>query len=304
MQLPELATKKSTAQLCDVKMKRTLERQRQCLAQRPAGRRRSGTVDNSAARDSTTVEKHEPARLSRRSPDRGEIEVGTVVYYRVRFDHPARGDGGRLNASRTRDRLTLVALGLGVTVPFIYYGIQLLCASFQPSYSFIGQAASELGADWAVRPWVFNAAFMVQGAVTLVAAVGFLAGMRRAGVREGLAVLAAGVVAVNGVHLLWAGYFPMPDRRHGGYALFIAAMTLVPIVLTAALWRGGGAGLRAYFAATLVLLAVMVPVVSGVAGFDRSSARGLKQRMYTLTVYPPIGVAAGVLIARMRRPVG
>ena len=56
---------------------------------------------------------------------------------------------------------------------------------------------------------------------------------------------------------------------------------------------------RAYFAATLVLLAVMVPVMSGVSGLDTHAYRGLVQRVFTLAVFPPIGVAAFVLARRV-----
>jgi hypothetical membrane protein len=208
-----------------------------------------------------------------------------------------------LNALRARDRATLAALALGVTIPFIYYGLQVLCASFDPGYSFVRQAASELGSDRAARPGIFNAGIMVQGVVTLVAAAAFLRAMLRVRIHPMLACLASAALAVNGVQTLWAGYFPMPDPRHGGHPAFIIAMILLPVLLAASLWRGSGPLLKAYFLATLLLLLAMVPVMSGKIGIDTSHITGLKQRVFTLTVFPPIAVAAAVLLRRLRRVV-
>jgi hypothetical membrane protein len=213
----------------------------------------------------------------------------------------ANTTGGPLSSPRTRDRITLAALAVAVAIPFLYYGIQLLCAAFEPDYSFIRQAASELGSDRAARPQWFNAGIMVQGVVTLVAAPGFLRAMWRLGVHPILALLVAAALAVNGVHTMWAGYFPMPDPRHGGHLAFIIAMTALPILLTAALWQGSGPLLKAYFLATLVLLLAMVPVMSNKIGVDTTHIRGLRQRVFTLTVFPPIAVSACVLARRLRR---
>jgi hypothetical membrane protein len=206
---------------------------------------------------------------------------------------------------RHTDRLTLAALTLGMTIPFIYYGIQITAASYEPAYSFVRQVASELGSDRAARPAVFNVGIMVQGVVSLVAAAGFLRATLRVGVRPALAFLIAAALAVNGVQMVWAGHFPLPDPRHAGYPLFVLAVTLLPVLLTAALWKGSGVVLKAYFVATLVLLLAMVTLRSGATGIDTTHVRGLVQRIYTLTVFPPVAVAAGVLLVRLRpsRPV-
>ena len=206
-----------------------------------------------------------------------------------------------METPHTRDRLTLAALYLALTIPFIYYGVQVACAAFEPNYSFVGQAASELGSDRAARPQWFNAGIMVQGVVTLIAAAGFLRAMLRLRVRAVLACLAAAALAVNGVQTLWAGYFPMPDPRHGGHPAFIVAMILLPVLHTAALWKRSGRPLRLYFVATLLLLLAMIPIMSGMSGIDTVPVRGLLQRIYTLTVFPVIGVAAWVLAGRFRR---
>src|SRR5260221_601672 len=146
-----------------------------------------------------------------------------------------------LRPVRTHDAFTLTALGAAVLIPFIYYGIQILCAFYNPGYSFIHQVASELGSNRAARPVLFNIGIMVQGVLTLIASFGFLRATLRLGVNPTLSLLIFLALATNGIQMLWAGYFPLPDRRHAGHPPFIIATTLLPILLTAALWKGSGA---------------------------------------------------------------
>ena len=199
------------------------------------------------------------------------------------------------------DQATPWALRAGVAVPFVYYGLQALAAPFFPGFTILRTTASELGSDLTPYGGLFNAGIMAQGALTLVAALGFFAALRRLGGNAILAGLTAAAVAMNGVQTLWAGYFPMPDPRHGGHPVFIVAMLLVPVLLPVALWRRGGPGLKAYFVATLALLAAVFPLMSGVSGLDTNAYRGLLQRVFTLAIFPPIGVAAYSL-ARQLRP--
>jgi hypothetical protein len=192
-------------------------------------------------------------------------------------------------------RPTLLLLHLGVLVPFVYYGIQAAAAPFFPNFSFVGTTASELGSDLSRHPAVFNAGIMSLGVITLLASVGFLAALRRTGVSPVLAPLVAADLALNGVQTLWAGLHPLPDPRHGGYPVFVAGMLALPVLITLSLWRRASPRLRAYLVATLLLLAAMVPIFTGLTGIDRHAYRGLIQRVFTLTIFPPIGVAAWVL---------
>jgi hypothetical protein len=48
--------------------------------------------------------------------------------------------------------VTRVALGLGIAVPFLSYGTQIIAAPFCPGYSFRAQAASLLGSDLSMIP--------------------------------------------------------------------------------------------------------------------------------------------------------
>src|SRR5262245_55266931 len=134
------------------------------------------------------------------------------------------------NRRRTMaDAATLWCLRCGIAVPIIYYGLQALAAPFFPGFSILRTTASELGSDLAPYAPLFNAGIMLQGALTLAASAGFFGALRRLGGHPGLAALPAVVVAVNGVQTLWAGYYPMPDPRHGGHPVFVVAMLLVPV---------------------------------------------------------------------------
>ena len=43
----------------------------------------------------------------------------------------------------------------------------------------------------------------------------------------------------------------------------------------------------------------MVPLMRGMTGLDAHAYRGLLQRVFTLAIFPPIGVAAYVLARRL-----
>ncbi|WP_165232107.1 DUF998 domain-containing protein [Aquisphaera insulae] len=199
----------------------------------------------------------------------------------------------------TADWLTLRALWLGIAIPFLYYGIQAAAAPFFPGFSFVGTTASELGSDRSGHPVIFNLGIMVQGVATLVAAFGFLLAFERLGINRLFAWPTSLAIAMNGVQTLWAGYFPMPDPRHGGHPVFLVFMLAQPILLAVSMrplvdWR-----LRAYFLANLVLLAAMVPVMMQLTGLDTHTYRGLIQRLFALAIFPPIGVAAFALARRV-----
>ena len=141
---------------------------------------------------------------------------------------------------------------------------------------------------------------MLAGVAGLVASVGFLRAFRQLGANPILAWLVSIAVAATGLASVWAGVFPLPDPRHSGHPSLLIAMILVPLVLPATLWTlGMSRPLAAYFAATIGLLVVIFPIMSGMTGLDTHSYRGLFQRIFALTVFPPIAVGAYVLARRV-----
>jgi hypothetical membrane protein len=197
-------------------------------------------------------------------------------------------------------RRTLFLLRLGVLVPFVYYGTQAVAAPFFPNFSFVGTTASEMGSSLSRHPAIFNTGIIALGVITLLTSLGYLLALRHVGVDPALALVTSADIALNGVQMLWAGLHPLPDPRHAGYTVFVAGMVALPVLIILSLWRRASPPLRAYFVATLLLLAAMVPVVSGVTGIDRRTYRGIIQRLYTLTTFPPIAIGAWALERRLR----
>ena len=207
----------------------------------------------------------------------------------IRPDHPARSEA-----------VTLGALGCGMAVPLLYYGFQAIAAPFFPGFSLVSTTASELGSDLSRNPQVFNGGILLLGMFSLIASLGFLRALIRLGIPPLLRILTFLAVAMNGAQSLWAGAYPMPDPRHGGHPTFILAMLLLPPLLTASLWRLADRRLKTYFIATLLLLIAMVPLMSGMSGLDTHAYRGLLQRVFTLSIFPPIGISAYVLARRLK----
>jgi hypothetical membrane protein len=198
------------------------------------------------------------------------------------------------------DRTTLRALHAGIAVPFLYYGVQAAASPFFGDFSFVGTTASELGSDLSRHPAVFNGGTMLQGIACFVASVGFFRAFGRLRIHPAFAWPISIAVVIAGLGSLWAGYYPLPDPRHGGTPAFLVAMLLLPPLFAAALWASGHAALKIYLVANLVLLAVMFPTMSGLTGLDTHAYRGLFQRIFAFTIFPPIGVAAYVLAGRIR----
>jgi hypothetical protein len=69
------------------------------------------------------------------------------------------------------DQITLRAVGAGMAVPFLYYGVQAMAAPFFPGSGFIGTTASELGSDLSEHPSVFNGGTMLQGIACVIASL-------------------------------------------------------------------------------------------------------------------------------------
>jgi hypothetical membrane protein len=68
----------------------------------------------------------------------------------------------------------VAALGMGVAVPFLYFGIQVVASLFWPGYSFLNQDASTLGSASSRFPAIFNVGSIVVGVLTLVASLAFM----------------------------------------------------------------------------------------------------------------------------------
>jgi glucan biosynthesis protein C len=185
-------------------------------------------------------------------------------------------------------------------VPLLYYGVQAVAAPFFPGFSFLGTTASALGSDRSNRPRIFNAGTILVGIAALVASLGFLRALLRVGAHPILAWITSIEVAATGIAGLCAGIFPLPDPRHSGYAALSIAMLLLPFTMATTFWTlGVSRPLKDFFAATIVLLLVMYPVMSGMTGLDTHNYRGILRRIFSLVVFPQIGVGAYVMTRKI-----
>ena len=192
-------------------------------------------------------------------------------------------------------RLTALALAAGIAVPFLYFGAQLAAAPFFPGYSFRRQSASMLGSDLSTLPVILNAGAILTGLAAILASVGFLQALRNRGTHPVIAWLTSAALVSCGLGSLWAGCFHLPDPRHNPGLLGVGSF-LLPALLAAAFWKSTEPrSLRLYLIVNVLVMAALVPVMSGIAGIDRASYGGLLQRIAALTLFPPIGVVAWFL---------
>jgi len=201
---------------------------------------------------------------------------------------------------KTKDGITLAALQMGMAVPFLYFGTQLVAAPFFPGYSFLSMPASLLGSDQAIYPAIFNTGAIITGIVTLIASVGFLRALQQLKANQILAWLTTIAIALNGLGSLWAGFIPLPDPRHGSNP-FAAGIFLLPALFAVTLWKRSDArSLKIYLVITNLLFFALIPVMSGIAGIDTRTYQGLLQRVAALVFFPPIAVGAYFLAKRIK----
>jgi hypothetical membrane protein len=199
-------------------------------------------------------------------------------------------------------RFTTWSLRAGVLVPILYFGTLIISSLTYPGYSYTRQYASELGSSSAPYPQLFNAGIILTGLALLVSLPGFRAALRALNANMGAGWLFLIALAAFGIGTLMGGLFPMPDPRHGGFGLGFAAH-LAPALLAAALWRTPVSHqLKVFLIGVFVASVVMFVVMMGVGGLVRRANVGSFQRVYALTIFPWIGVAAYALRRVIERP--
>ena len=199
-----------------------------------------------------------------------------------------------------KEKALVFALGSGIVVPILYFGTQLLAAPFFPGYSFLSMVASVLGSDLAIYPAIFNTGAIITGIVTIIASVGFFLALQYLGTNPFLASLTSLAVLLNGVGSLWAGFFPLPDPRHGSNP-FTVGIFLFPLLLTFAVWKLSNATpIKIYLIITNLLFIALIPIMSGASGINTQGYQGLLQRITALVFFMPISVGAYFLLKQTK----
>jgi hypothetical membrane protein len=202
--------------------------------------------------------------------------------------------------ARQQHLFTTTALYMGVAVPILYFGIQLLAAPFFPNYSFVDHVASLLGSDLSTFPAIFNIGAIITGITACIASFGFLRALQKLGVHWLLAWLTCAVLLLAALGNLWAGLFPMPDSRHGANP-FAVGLFATPFLLPVVLWRlRNSRTLKIYFLVNILLFVILVLSKSGVMPLQLFNHEGIFQRTFALVTFAPIGVSAYVLARHIK----
>jgi Protein of unknown function (DUF998) len=210
------------------------------------------------------------------------------------------------------------ALAFGLSIPFLYFGVQLLAAPFYSGYSFLSQDASTLGSSGSSFPALFNTGALLVGLTTLLAAWGFWLALRALGLHPLLAGLTTLALISSGLASLNAALFPLPDPRHSGGLLGLGTFFL-PVLWPLVLWKFPDARpLKIYLVLNLLVFIVLIPIMSGLIqmiGIKTSldlqdyqnflnTHQGLLQRVTASVVFTPIAFVAYFLLQSLRVPRG
>jgi hypothetical membrane protein len=191
------------------------------------------------------------------------------------------------------------ALKIGIAVPIMYFGLQLIAMPFYPGYSLLANAASDLGSPDSRLPMVFNLGAIVSGLLTALSSYGFARAFQQLSITPVLAWPASLAVTLTGLSSVWAGTFPLPDPRHAANPMVIG-LFLMPFIMAATLWKPSSLNLRIYLIANIVAFGLLAAIMSGSIPVDQVAYGGLLQRILALIAFAPIGIGAAFLLARVR----
>jgi hypothetical membrane protein len=190
------------------------------------------------------------------------------------------------------------ALYAAIALPLGYFGLQLLAAPFYLNYSFLQNAASDLGAPPSGWRNVFNLGAIFVGLLGIFGAWGVWRTLELQRRSRGLAVLLGLCLASAGASAVWAGVFPLPTPLHSQNP-FTVGLLLLPVVCALALWHVHNA--RAWLLLPLVLLLAVLPIRAGLLGVDQAPIEGLLQRVLSLAAFLPAALAGWVLLKFLSR---
>ncbi|MGL4609682.1 MAG: DUF998 domain-containing protein, partial [Trueperaceae bacterium] len=186
-----------------------------------------------------------------------------------------------------RDSFIKRMLYLGIAVPFLYFGIQLLAAPFFPNYSFVDHVASLLGFDLSTFPALSNISAIVTGCVFIIASFGFLRALQKLKVHWLLTWLTFAVLLSGALGNVWAGLFPMPDPRHGANP-FAVGLFVTPFLLPVILWKLLNPSTKLYFVVNILLFGLLVLSKSGMMLLGLLQSERIFQRVFACIAFFPI----------------
>ena len=195
-------------------------------------------------------------------------------------------------------------LGALIAIPLLYYFALITGGATYPGYSHFSRYVSELGAAGAPYPALFNNIIVAMGIAALFAGTGLAGCLHDLSGKRLWPALAAVGLALWGVAMVMGGAFPLPDPRHNGFGLGLAA-PFVPLFTFLALRRVADAGRMRLFLAGIVLGSViLLSIMTGVGGLVTGDNVGAWQRINSAFGIPWLAVLAIWLLRRSRRQAG
>ncbi|MDP1736286.1 MAG: DUF998 domain-containing protein [Caulobacter sp.] len=194
-----------------------------------------------------------------------------------------------------------ILLRVGIAAPILALATTLLAVFLFPGFNHATQFLSELGANGAKHPQVFNAGVAAAGVGAGIAGIGFglailaLDGSRIAAALTALAFVLAAVGMVISTLYQW------PDPRHLAINLGLG-IQLAPLFLLWGLRRAAGVDrLRGFLIAAFVLMAVLTVITRHLVfpGTVNPQNVGWWERAFAVTLVGWVGVAAFLLERRL-----
>ena len=188
---------------------------------------------------------------------------------------------------------TILLLGFGVAAPVLYFGAQLVCGLMTDGYSFLREAASDLGTS--DRPYhrLFNLAACATGCSLVGGGIGLLLVSLRPIPRRVATIVVALCCLSAGAAALAAGLYPLPDERHGGGPIG-AGLFVAPFAVAFAL--RDRVRLRPYLGLNIAAFVAGGVILSG----GDPAIAGLGQRLLAAAVFPALAlVCASALRAEL-----
>lgn len=192
-------------------------------------------------------------------------------------------------------------LKFGIAVPVIYFGTLIVVPLLlYPGYDHRTQYVSELGAGAAPHPAVFNFAIIACGLSAILGGIGIAIALRRVKGSGIAGILAGTAIALWGVAIVMAGFFPMPNELHNAFGLAMI-LQFAPLFSLIAVWKVEKvAWLKWLLAAVFLVSGALFAMMMGVGRMVRVADVGYWQRAYAVSSILWVGVLAWALHSRLR----
>jgi hypothetical membrane protein len=194
-----------------------------------------------------------------------------------------------------------VSLLCAASVPFVYFGAQVLAAASYPNFSVLRDVASTLGSDASTRPEIFNTVVAFAGLLAIVGAVGLYKCLQESRVNTFLCLMVVLCLVSFAAGSFWAASHPLPDPRHDPGALSIGMFFSPFVAYLSARQIPGARSLRTICAALLLFFLAIAGVYSGLMPLDRDEYEGALQRAGALTMLAPLSAISLWLLWHTRR---